>query len=85
MEQYRCPRCQAEFSTAEQLDRHMKQHASPPEERPARTPGAYRSGDEAERSSGERSPMPYACPRCGAEFSNRMELDRHGRAQHLTE
>lgn len=83
MEQYRCPRCQAEFSTAEQLDRHMKQHTQPPEERPERTPGAYRSTDEAERQSGERSPMPYTCPRCGAEFSNRLELDRHGRAQHL--
>jgi uncharacterized C2H2 Zn-finger protein len=85
MEQYRCPRCRAEFSTAEQLDRHMKQHTGSPEERPERTPGAFRATDEAERSHGEESPSGYRCPRCGAEFSTREELDRHGRAQHLME
>ena len=84
MEQYRCPRCQAEFSTAEQLDRHMKQHTGSPEVSPDRSPGQFRSADEAERPSGGRSPAPYTCPRCGAEFSTRVELDRHGRAQHLT-
>lgn len=26
MEQFRCPVCQAEFSTNDQLDRHMRQH-----------------------------------------------------------
>ena len=83
MEQYRCPRCQAEFSTADQLDRHMKQHTGPAEERPGRTSGSYRSGDEATGRAGERSPADYNCPRCGAEFSTRVELDRHGRAQHL--
>ena len=85
MEQYRCPRCQAEFSTAEQLDRHMKQHTAPAEERPERTPGVYRSAGEATRHQGERSPADYHCPRCGAEFSTRLELDRHGRAQHLVD
>ena len=84
MEQYRCPRCQAEFSTAEQLDRHMKQHTASPEVSPDRSPGQFRSADEAGRPSGGPSPAPYTCPRCGAEFSTRVELDRHGRAQHLT-
>ena len=70
MEQYRCPRCRAEFSTAEQLDRHMKQHMGSAEERPERTAGA---------------PAGHRCPRCGAEFPTREELDRHGRAQHLME
>lgn len=85
MEQYRCPRCRAEFSTAEQLDRHMKQHMGSTEERPERTPGVFRAGNEAERSHGEQSSAGYRCPRCGAEFSAREELDRHGRAQHLME
>lgn len=85
MEQYRCPHCQAEFSTADQLHRHMKQHTSPAEERPEQTSGAFRSADHAERSRGERSPMDYRCPHCGREFSTREELDRHGRAQHLME
>jgi len=85
MEQYRCPRCRAEFSTAEQLDRHMKQHMGSAEERPERAPGAFRANDEAEGSHGEQSPAGYRCPRCGAEFSTREELDRHGRAQHLME
>lgn len=81
MEQFRCPGCQAEFSTADQLRRHMKQHTNPAEERPEH----FRSADQAERSRSERSPMDYRCPRCGAEFSTREELDRHGRAQHLME
>jgi uncharacterized C2H2 Zn-finger protein len=85
MEQYRCPRCQAEFSTAEQLDRHMKQHAAPPAERPERSAEAFRSAEEVERPSGVRSPAPFTCPRCGTEFSTRVELDRHGRAQHLAD
>ena len=85
MEQYRCPRCQAEFSTAEQLDRHMNQHAGAPEERPQHSDGAFRSADGAERSPGGRSPARFTCPRCGAEFPTRVELDRHGRAQHLTD
>lgn len=85
MEQYRCPRCQAEFSTAEQLDRHMKQHTGPPEEPSQRSSGEFRSAEEAEGRSGARSPAPFTCPRCGAEFSTRVELDRHGRAQHLTD
>jgi len=85
MEQYRCSRCQAEFSTAEQLDRHMKQHTGSAEERPQRSAGAFRSAEETERSPGGRSPAPFPCPRCGAEFSTRVELDRHGRAQHLTD
>jgi DNA-directed RNA polymerase subunit RPC12/RpoP len=83
MEQYRCSRCQAEFSTAEQLNRHMKQHTSPAEQGSEWTPGAFRLVDQTERSRGERSSMDYGCPRCGAEFSTREELDRHGRAQHL--
>ena len=84
MEQYRCPRCRAEFSTAEQLDRHMRQHTGSAEERPEGTPGASRAADQAERPHGEQS-AGHRCPRCGAEFSAREELDRHGRAQHLME
>ncbi|HEX5032278.1 MAG TPA: C2H2-type zinc finger protein [Candidatus Eisenbacteria bacterium] len=85
MEQYRCPRCQAEFSAAEQLDRHLKQHAGMPEERPQPSPGAFRSAEEAGRRTGGPSSSPFNCPRCGAGFSSRLELDRHGRAQHLTD
>lgn len=79
MEQYRCPRCQAEFSTAEQLDRHMKQHTGMPEDR--RSSGMFRSAEEVERRPEGRAP--YNCPRCGAGFSTLVELERHGRAQHL--
>ena len=86
MEQFRCPVCQAEFSTTDQLDRHLSQHdeqsrgtsprASAEEER--------RRDEEREggRRAGSRSPADVSCPRCGTEFSTREELDRHGRAQH---
>ena len=50
--QYRCPRCQAEFSTADQLHGHIK-HTSP-----ARAPRAdirrLPLGGSSERSRGER-------------------------------
>lgn len=85
MEQYRCPRCQAEFSTADQLDRHMRQHAWPAEHHPERAPGEFRSADESGGRQGKRSPADFHCPRCGAEFATREELDRHGRAQHFVE
>ena len=83
MEQYRCPRCQTEFSTAEQLDRHTKQHAGQVDQRSER--GAFRSADEPSGQQRMRSPADYRCPRCGVEFATREELDRHGRAQHLME
>ena len=87
MEQFRCPVCQAEFSTNEQLDRHMSQHDE--QSRAARTSAPdtteERRRDEAREGGrpGSRSPADFACPRCGTEFHSREELDRHGRAQHL--
>ena len=87
MEQFRCPICQAEFSTTEQLDRHMSQHDEQSRATRSATPSASdeRRRDEereGERHAGSRSPADLACPRCGVEFSTREELDRHGRAQH---
>jgi uncharacterized C2H2 Zn-finger protein len=88
MEQFRCPVCQAEFSTHEQLDRHMRQHdeqslgvarSAPPSSSDERSRDEDREGG---RRAGARSPADHSCPRCGAEFSTREELDRHGRAQH---
>ncbi len=85
MEQYRCPRCQAGFSTAEQLDRHMKQHDVLVEQPSERAPGEFRSANDAGGPQGKRSPADFHCSRCGAEFATREELDRHGRAQHFVE
>jgi uncharacterized C2H2 Zn-finger protein len=90
MEQYRCPVCQAEFSTNDQLNRHMSQHGeqSLGARSSAPSSGDERRRDEAReggRGAGSRSPADQACPRCGVEFSTREELDRHGRAQHPTE
>lgn len=92
MEQYRCPACQAEFSTQEQLDRHMRQHDAQTahgarSETEAPSNDGRRQDEEREggRQTGSRSPADLACPRCGVEFSTREELDRHGRAQHYTE
>ena len=87
MEQFRCPICQAEFSTNEQLDRHMRQHDEQKGRamRPsASSPEGRRRDEEREggREASSRSPADLACPRCGVEFSTREELDRHGRAQH---
>jgi uncharacterized C2H2 Zn-finger protein len=89
MEQFRCPICQTEFSTNEQLDRHMSQHNDQADrETGARSaPASSEEGSrdverEGERRAGARSPVDFSCPRCGAEFKTREELDRHGRAQH---
>jgi uncharacterized C2H2 Zn-finger protein len=87
MEQFRCPVCQAEFSTNEQLQRHISQHEEQSRATREPTPNATeeRRRDE-EREGGQagaRSPADLACPRCGTEFHTREELDRHGRAQHL--
>jgi uncharacterized C2H2 Zn-finger protein len=88
MEQFRCPICQTEFSTNEQLDRHMRQHdeQSAHVTRSAPPSGADERRRDEDRESGHRadsrSPADLSCPRCGVEFSTRQELDRHGRAQH---
>jgi uncharacterized C2H2 Zn-finger protein len=88
MEQFRCPICQTEFSTNEQLDRHMRQHdeQSAHATRSAPPSDADERRRDEDRESGHRadsrSPADLSCPRCGVEFSTRQELDRHGRAQH---
>jgi len=88
MEQFRCPVCQTEFSTHEQLDRHMSQHDEQSRDtRPRTSPEEERRRDEERegaRHAGSRSPADFTCPRCGTEFSTREELDRHSRAQHPT-
>ena len=83
MEQFRCPVCQTEFSTNEQLDRHMRQHDEQSREtRPQASSEDERVNEGRDsRQVGARSPA-HSCPRCGREFSTREELDRHGRAQH---
>ena len=89
MEQFRCPICQTEFSTNEQLDRHVSQHNDQADRetgsRTAPASSEERNRDverEGERHAGARPPADFSCPRCGAEFTAREELDRHGRAQH---
>lgn len=77
MERFRCHKCNAEFSTREQLERHEHQHGM---ERGR--PGANTRPDgQSTRSPGDTL-QTYRCPRCGAEFRSREELDRHERAQH---
>jgi uncharacterized C2H2 Zn-finger protein len=87
MEQFRCPVCQAEFSTNEQLQRHISQHEEQSRgvrEPAPNTPDERRRDEDREGGhAGARSPADLACPRCGTEFHTREELDRHGRAQHL--
>ena len=92
MEQFRCPICQTEFSTNEQLDRHMSQHNDQADRetgsRAAPSTTEERSRDverEGGQRAGARSPADFSCSRCGVEFRTREELDRHGRAQHPLE
>ena len=82
MEQFRCPVCQTEFSTNEQLDRHMRQHDEQSRETRPQTSSEDERVNEGRDSRHARSSAAYPCPRCGREFSTHEELDRHGRAQH---
>jgi DNA-directed RNA polymerase subunit RPC12/RpoP len=70
MERYRCQKCNAEFSTREQLEQHAHQHGT----EGTRPGGSVRSQEQTGGS--------YRCPRCGVQFQTREELDRHERAQH---